>query len=242
MKYRAVLLVLLVLVIGVAAVSANGGDAGDGMGQQVQNQTRDPAQDQLQNQTLEQSKDQLRNQTADQSRDQLHNQTRALNHTELHDQIQQRIQQLDRQQLNLSSNQRVVNQQYNNVSAFVHILLNDSDQFGGIGPQVSQYAIQFNNSIQAEIQAQERIQNRNTIVRFFAGGDEVAAGELEQQVNQTRLRIQEFQQLIQQCTCDPQVKELLQEQLQQMEQQQLQIRALAQQEIQDKGLFGWLWK
>jgi hypothetical protein len=242
-----VLCLILVLAfipfaVGICNAEDSGMSSSNTTGSGNGDQNRDQSQDQLSNQTQIKDQDQVHNQTVDQSQDQLQNRTREINQTELHDQIQEQMQQLDQQQLNLSTNQRVVYLQYNNVSAFVHILQNNSDQFGGIGPQVSQYAMQFNNSIQAEIQIQERIQTRNAIVRFFVGGDEVAAGELEQQVNQTQARIQEFQQLIQQCTCDPQVKELLQEQLQQMQQQQLQIHVLAQNELQDKGLFGWLWK
>jgi hypothetical protein len=72
------------------------------------------------------------------------------------------------------------------------------------------------------MRSQERIQNRSSFVRFFVGGDEVAARELEQEINRTQGRIQEFQQLIQRYTCDAQVKALFQEQLQQMQQRQQQ--------------------
>jgi hypothetical protein len=204
----------------------------------LSNQTRD--QDSLENQTRDQN--QLYNTTIDGSQDRLQNQTRLLNETELHDQIQERVRELDRDQVNLSTSNQEVVAQYTNASAFVYTLQNQSDQFDGLGPQISQYAMQINTSLQDEIQAQERIQNRNSIVRFFAGGDEVAAGDLQRQAASVQQQIQEMEQLIQQCSCDSEVKTLLQNELQQMQQQQTQLQQIAQKDLQDKGLIGWLWK
>jgi hypothetical protein len=236
------IMVLLVPISVCANASDNGGsnndvsgspDSGTSMsfsnlskGDQIQDQDR------LYNQTQNQIQDQ----------DRLQNQTRVLNATELHDQIQERARELDRDQMNLSRDRQQLLNQYNNESAFVYILQNQSDQFGSIGPQLSQYAMQINTSIQVEIQAQERIQSRNAVVRFFMGGDEVAAGELQQETLRNRQQIQEMQQVIEQCSCDPQVRLLLQNQLQQMEQQQTELQQRAQQELQDKGLLGWIWK
>ena len=108
------------------------------------------------------------------------------------------------------------------------------------GPQVSDYARQFNNSLQVQLQAEERIGNRNGIVRFFSGGDAEAAGTLEQETIRNQERIQAMNQLINQCQdCDGQVKEMLQEQLQNMEMEQTRLLQLAQREKQDKGIFGW---
>jgi len=113
---------------------------------------------------------------------------------------------------------------------------------GGIGPQVSEIAREFNNSVQATIRAKERIQSRNRIIRFFAGGDEEAAQEIEEQVIQNRERIRQLQQLALQCECEEEVRALLQEQIQNMEQEQTRLQQLAQNEKKVKGLFGWLWK
>jgi hypothetical protein len=236
------IMVLLVPISVCANASDNGGsnndvsgspDSGTSMsssnlskGDQIQDQNR------LYNQTQDQIQDQ----------DRLQNQTRVLNATELHDQIQERARELDRDQMNLSRDRQQLLNQYNNESAFVYILQNQSDQFGSIGPQLSQYAMQINTSIQVETQAQERIQSRNAVVRFFMGGDEVAAGELQQETLRNRQQIHEMQLLIEQCSCDPQVRLLLQNQLQQMEQQQTELQQRAQQELQDKGLLGWIWK
>jgi hypothetical protein len=236
------IMVLLVPISVCANASDNGGSNNDvsgspdsGTSMSFSNLSKG---DQIQDQ------DRLYNQTQDQIQDQdrLQNQTRVLNATELHDQIQERARELDRDQMNLSRDRQQLLNQYNNESAFVYILQNQSDQFGSIGPQLSQYAMQINTSIQVETQAQERIQSRNAVVRFFMGGDEVAAGELQQETLRNRQQIHEMQLLIEQCSCDPQVRLLLQNQLQQMEQQQTELQQRAQQELQDKGLLGWIWK
>jgi len=271
MKKGAILLVFLILAAaGVAGAAAKTGGPDNGMGQQVedqmQNQTQDRLQDtqnpirnqtqveeRVQNRTQDQLQDTqnpVRNQTQEQLNEQvrLQNQTRAMNVTILQQQLQERKQ--VQEQAGLPADQQRVVARYSNVSAFVHILLNESQNNaflgegqGGIGPQVSGYAQEFNNSLQAQIQAEERIENRNAFVRFFAGGDEAAAATLEQETARNQVRIQELQQLIAQCQdCDVQVKEMLQEQLQEMETVQTRLQQLAQNEKQDKGIFGWLWK
>ncbi|MDD1675348.1 MAG: hypothetical protein LUQ17_01520 [Methanomicrobiales archaeon] len=167
----------------------------------------------------------------------------SLDENELHDLIQEREQELEREHMDLSSDDRYLQGQYSNMSAFVYVLHNESERFRGIGPQVSQYATQFNSSLQAQILAQERIQRRDSITRFFVGGDEVAAADLEREITQNQLRIQEMRLLVQQCsTCTPQVVAALENQLQEMEREEMQLLQLAQREKQNKGLFGWLWK
>jgi hypothetical protein len=257
MNIRTILIVFFILaVVGVASVTANAGGPSNSMGEQPQNQTQaqvqDQIQEQLQNQTQEQAQnrtqEQLNDQVQDQNREKqrIQNQTRAVNVTQLHQQIQERRQEQQQEQVGLPPEQQRVMARYSNVSAFVSVLLNESqtrEMLGGIGPQVAEYAREFNNSLQAQIRAEERIENRNTFVRFFVGGDEEAAGILEQETLRNQDRIQQMQQLINQCQdCDPQIQQLLQEQLQEMDQQQTRLQQLAQNEKQDKGVFGWLWK
>jgi hypothetical protein len=111
---------------------------------------------------------------------------------------------------------------------------------GDIGRNVSQIAREFNNSVQATIRAEERIQTRNWLVRFFVGGDREAAEDIEQEVNRNRQRIQELKQLREECDCDEEVRNMLQEQIQNMEQEQNRLQQSAQNEKKDKGIFGWL--
>ncbi len=254
MKTGTILLVFLILTaVGVAGTAAKTDGQDNGMGQQVQDKVNDQTQDKMQNQTQDRLQDMqnpIRNQTQDQlnEQDRLKNQTRAMNVTLLQQQLQERKQ--EQEAARLSAQQQGVPARYSNVSAFVHILLNESQNNAllgegprGIGTQVSEYARQFNNSLQVQIQAEERIENRNSFVRFFAGGDEEAAGTLEQETVRNQGRIQDMQQLITRCQdCDVLVKEMLQEQLQEMENVQIRLQQLAQKEKQDKGIFGWLWK
>jgi hypothetical protein len=267
MKAVTILLVFLILTVaGVAGAAAQTGNQNSGAGQQVQDQAQDrlqemqnpirnqtQAEDRAQNRTQDQLQDTqnpVKNQTQEQLNEQtrLENQTRAMNVTILQQQLQER-KQVEAQSQLPADQQRVV-ARYSNVSAFVHLLLNESQNnallgegTGGIGPQVSGFAREFNNSLQNQIQAEERIENRNAVVRFFAGGDEAAATTLEQETARNQERIQEMQQLIAQCQdCDISVKEMLQEQLKEMETEQTRLSQLAQNEKQDKGIFGWLWK
>jgi methyl-accepting chemotaxis protein len=134
-----------------------------------------------------------------------------------------------------------VYQNQNRVREAVHSLLAMEDLVGGIGPQVREIARNFNNSVQATIRAEERAQRRNALQRFFAGGDNEAAEEIEEKVNQNKERIQQLKQLREECACGSEVKEIMREQIQNMEQEQTRLQELAQRE-KGKGLFGWLWK
>jgi hypothetical protein len=261
MMFRTVLLVLLILAAAGAGATAAKADGSDNiMGQQLQNenQAREQLQDQSESQLRDRISEQFENRTQAQSRTQeqitdqvrLQNQTRVMNVTLLHQQLQERKQEMDLEQAQLSPNQKRVVAGYSNVSAFVHLLLNESQTRAllgegpvGIGPQVSAYAREFNNSLRAQIQEEERITSRNALVRFFAGGDKEAGGVLEQETVRNQERIQQMQQLIAQCQdCDAQIRELLQNQLQEMNQQQTRLQQVAQRELRDKGIIGWLWK
>lgn len=247
MKLRAIFLVFLILIaLGVAVTTAKAEGAGDGI--QQQQQSGNQTQEQLQVENRTQAQNRTQDQLGEQER--VQNQTRAINVTEFHQQIQARKQELAQEQAQLSPDQQGVFARYSNVSAFVHLLLNESqtrallgEDSQGIGSQVSAYAQEFNNSLRAQIQAEERIETRNALVRFFVGGDEEAAGMLEQETIRNQERIQQMQQLITQCQdCDAQIRQMLQDQLQQMEEQQIRLQQLAQKEKQDKGIIGWLWK
>ncbi|MBW2982446.1 hypothetical protein KY343_06210 [Candidatus Woesearchaeota archaeon] len=133
-------------------------------------------------------------------------------------------------------------QNQNEVRLAVHALMEMDNITGGIGPQVREVARNFNNSIQATLRAEERVESRGGFARFFAGGDFESAAEMEQEVSANRERIQQLKQLRDQCPCDEEVKTMLQEQIQQMEQEQDRLQGLAQAERKSKGLLGWIWK
>jgi len=110
------------------------------------------------------------------------------------------------------------------------------------GTNISGIKSGLEDSINATTQAEIHIKDRNRVVRFFTGGDDVAARQIERELDQNQDRIQEMQQLIDQCNCSTEVKDVLHDQIREMEQEQDRLRDLAQQELEDTGLIGWIWK
>jgi len=228
---KKIIIPLLVLILITSAVLAQGQQSGQGTGNETgqgqQVQTEQETQNQGENETLT-----IRQRT----------ETRARNVDELKQMIQEKKQEMNQEMQSLGEKQQKIYQNQNRVREAVHALLAMENLTGGIGHNVSQIAREFNNSVQATIRAEERIQTRNMFVRFFAGGDEEAAGEMEQEVNRNQARIQQLKQLMQECDCDEEVKTMMQEQIQNMEQEQNRLQELAQSEKKSKGLLGWLWK
>ncbi len=114
-----------------------------------------------------------------------------------------------------------------------------------LGPKAAEIAKQLDSSVKATIMAEKKIQNRNRIIRFFVGGDKKAAAEIKREVQQNRKRIQELKKVYQECTdCDEQIKEMLKEEIQTIEQEQIRLKQLADKEEKSNGLigflFGWL--
>lgn len=165
-------------------------------------------------------------------------QTRLRTREELQQMIQERTQEMAQEMQTLKPVQQKVYQNQNTVRLAVQSLLEMKDSIGGIGPQVSQIAQEFDNSVQATIRSEEKIQTRNRVIRFFVGGDKDTATAIEQEVNRNRERIQQLNQLMEQSECEEGVKAMLQEQINNMEQEQNRLQQLAQNEKQYKWLFG----
>lgn len=169
-------------------------------------------------------------------------QVRAQTPEELGQMIQQRKTEMAQEMSGLNEKEQKVLQNQNQVRLATHALLAMEDLTGGIGSRVSEIARNFDNSVQSTIKAEEKIQTRSAFSRFFAGGDKKAGEELEAEVNQNKQKIQELNQLREQCQCSEEVKAMMQEQIRSMEQEQNRLQELAQKEIKSKGLFGWIWK
>jgi len=163
---------------------------------------------------------------------------RARNVSELKEIISERREEMKAELASLKSEKQEVLKNQNTVRLAVHALLAMENLTGGIGKNVSAIARNFNNSVQATIRAEDRIQNRSRIARFFNGGDQEAADEIEQEVNQNRNRIEQLQMLMERCNCTDEVKAMLQEQMQNMTQEQNRLGEVAQKEKTNKGLFG----
>ena len=166
---------------------------------------------------------------------------RARTVTELKQMIQVKQQEM---QVEVESLEETVTQQVfenqNKVRAAVHSLLAMEDLAKGIGPQVSQIAQEFNNSVQATVMAEEKIQKRSNFVKFFLGGDQESAEAIEQEVNQNMEKIQELKQLREDCDCGEEIKTIIQEQVQNMEEEQNRLQEVAEKEKASKGIFGWI--
>lgn len=165
-----------------------------------------------------------------------------VNSTQLKEQLKERERLLNQSSQGLGEKEQKIYQNQNQVRLAVHAFLAMENLSGGIGQNISQIARDFNNSVNKTIQAEEKIQNRNSISRMFFGGDEDSANTIEAEINQNRVRIQELNRLIGECDCDDETKQMLQEQLQNMEQEQDRLQQLAQEEKTSRGLLGWLWK
>ena len=112
---------------------------------------------------------------------------------------------------------------------------------GGAGPELSRLAGEINQSLAAAYQAEQQMSTRSSFMRKLIGGDRDAAGLLIQSADQNQQRIQEMKQLLATCSdCDPQVRVKLEEQVQTLSQEQNRLLTLGQQELGDRGLFGWL--
>ena len=128
----------------------------------------------------------------------------------------------------------------NEVRLAVHTLLAMENFTGGIGPQVSAIARDFNNSASSTQRLEERIKNRDAFSRFFFGGDRDAATELANITVQNGARIGQIKQLMNTTSQDPETRAMMEEQLQPLQQEVARLEQLSAQEKQDRGLFGWM--
>lgn len=217
---------------------------GTGQGQQVQTEqeTQNRGEEQ-QIQTREETQVQDREGTGQESEGQtfiLGESKKARTMNEAREMVQQKQQEMNQELQGLGKVQQKVYQNQNRVREAVHALLSIEDLATGIGPQISQIANEFNNSIQATLIAEEKIQKRGAFARFFIGGEKNAAEEVEGEVNQNQQRIQELKQLREECDCGEEVKTMMREQIQKMEQEQVRLQQLADKEKSANGIFGWV--
>jgi len=201
-------------------------------GDQVQNQQ----QEQVQTQEQEQTQTQVQN---EEGLGNLKNGQQLRARNELKSMIQEKRGEMIEEIKSMKGNLQKAYENQNEVRTAVHALLAMEDLVGGIGKQVSEVAKQFNNSVQQTIKAEETIRNRNRIVRFFAGGDQETAEELQNLVDQNRIRLQQLKELKNQCDCEEEVRTLIQEQVQNMEQGQTKLQELIQNERDARGIWGW---
>ena len=248
MSIRKIIIPALVAVIfAFPVVAANSGDNGDqGSGQGLQAQVQQEVQnqgDQQQLQTSEQSQFSEEVMGAGENGNslfELKEIRKGQTINEVKEIVQEKNQEMIQEMAQMGELQQKVYQNQNQVRKAVHALLAAEDLVEGIGPQVSQIAREFNNSVQATVKAEEKIQQRNAFTRFFLGGENEAAEEVLQEVERNKERIQELSQLKESCECDQEVKAMVEEQIQKMEQEQERLQQLADGETKAKGILGWI--
>ena len=141
---------------------------------------------------------------------------------------------------NISSGERDRIKNENEVRIAVTTLLETEDLSGGIGPNVSAIARDFNNSASSTRKLEDRIQARNSFTRLLFGGDRDAARELANLTAQNQARIVEVQQLMSSATLDAEVRSMMEDQVRILQKEQDRLEQLATREQGDHGFFGWL--
>ncbi len=166
---------------------------------------------------------------------------RMKNGEALRERIEKKRQEMERNiDLDDTDMNRSIIRHHNRVRAAVHGLLEMENFTGNMGQEISSIARGFNNSINKTYQAEEKIQKRAGISRFFFGGDRDAADTIEREINQSRDRIRQLKQIREDCDCTEDVKEIMSEQIQEMEQEQSRLEDVAREERRNNGIFGWL--
>jgi hypothetical protein len=95
------------------------------------------------------------------------------------------------------------------------------------------------NSIADNVKvSQNEIRHQNSIVRLLIGGNSQAALSLEQQATRYDEQISALRQVTTQSDIDPQVKTMLDDQIQTLQQERDRITELATAELRDRGIFG----
>ena len=258
-KILSVFLILFVftsLTIFSFVLARNAGESdqkqGDSQGQSQQGMSQTDEDEQIQEengqkglQTQDQTQEQTQTQTQVQEQEEGSidtvngQQLRARNFNELQSMIKEKRDEMIGEIKSMRGNLQKAYQNQNEVRIAVHALLSMEDLIGGIGNKVSEVAKGFNNSIQQTIKAEETIRNRNRILRFFAGGDQKTAEELQNLVDQNRIRIQKLKELKGDCDCEEEARTLIQEQIQSMEQGQDRLQEMIQDEKATRGIWGW---
>ena len=237
---------LVFTLFGSVAIAASSEDAdpkGSDTSAKIENsqQDRGTGQDQqVQTEQQTQTKEGEKEEGSGQQNLILGNQQRARTMTEAREMVKERKQEMAQEIKGLSNIQQKVYQNQNKVREAVHALLSLEDLAPGIGSRVSDIARGFNNSVQATIIAEEKIQKRNAFVRFFIGGEKNATEDMEQELKQNQQRIQELKQLREESVGGEELKAMMQEQIHNMEQEQIRLQQLADREKGANGVFGWV--
>lgn len=193
--------------------------------------------------TQEQSRDQSQvtaGPTAVPTQEQSQNLSQSQYQTELNDQYLEQIH--DRQSLLLQDQQLTQDQDRLKTELALYSITIAAPVLERNATQFVDLATQVNQSYGVTDQLQTRIENRDPITRFFIGGDATAAQTLLQLTAQNQDRIRLMEQDLQNCDCNQTIRDHLQQQLTTITKDQERLRTLANQTLQDRGIFGGLFR
>lgn len=149
-------------------------------------------------------------------------------------QIQVQIQEQAQEQIDIEDHRSAV-------ANFVMGLENIANRETGIGQQVRTIAQQQNQSASTTMQVMEKVQTRSKVKTFFFGNDYKNLGTLRSEMVQTRNRLDQLNQLIENVQSEEEQVEL-QNQIQILEQEQVKIENFIEAEENKFSVFGWLVK
>ena len=128
------------------------------------------------------------------------------------------------------------------VSTFVQSLLNVADkERGGLGEQVKEVAQAQNESIEADVEAIDKIKNRSQIKTFLIGTDYKNIGKLRSATAKTENQVNKLNDLLEEET-SADTKTALQAQVQILTREQQKIEAFIKANESRFSLFGWFVK
>ena len=146
---------------------------------------------------------------------------------------------LDKELEGKGAAEREVLGKQNRVRLAVHTLLAMEGMEGGIGPEVSKIARDFNNSSKKTEASEVKIKEKSPFYRFFTGGEKESAQVILAEVKGNEERIAKLKKLRDKIS--PKKKEIrdgVSEQINIIEEEQGRLKNLAESESKAKGLFG----
>ena len=216
---------------------------GDGVPDQIQD--RDQQRDHSLNIGIEplldreQLRDRLRTQLVDPDQDKDRDRIRANDSAGLREVIIVSEEVRDDVVNQLSAELREQMRNRSRVEVGVMAFMAAQNMVGPSGEEIVSAAQNIGSSTQAAVRAEEQIQNRSRLTRFFLGGDTDAAELIKNQVQNNEQRLRQIRQQLDDCECTEEVRLILQEQLQNMLQEQDRLREVADAEEKTWGLFSW---
>jgi len=116
-----------------------------------------------------------------------------------------------------------------------------AENMTGIGPLVAETAREYNASVNAQWRDEVAMERRSGIMLTLFGGDREAADRIRIQAEENERRTEEIRELIlNSSSTDPELSEILLEQLGPMEEEQRRLKERAMVEEQKKGFFSWI--